>query len=30
MLTEKELDLVTIELETVNLDVDTYRQETKW
>lgn len=30
MLTEKELDLVTMELETVNLDVDTYRQETKW
>lgn len=30
MLTEKELDLVTIELETVNLDADAYRQETKW
>lgn len=30
MLTEKELDLVTIELETVNLDLDVYRQETKW
>lgn len=30
MLTEKELDLVTIELETVNLDSDVYRQKTKW
>lgn len=30
MLTEKELDLVTIELETVNLVSAVYRQETKW
>lgn len=30
MLTEKELDLVTMELETVNLDSDVYRQNTKW
>lgn len=30
MLTEQELDLVTVELETVNLDSDLYRQKTKW